>query len=516
MRMNTTLTDYIRRSKRSVKRTAFFLLQSVLRVLSFKKPLVKARYLKTRGGRFRARYIFASIIVLCFLTMSLAMSGLNKTGFMVGADRVAMNDAANLNGVEPAAMGGKALSDSEKDIVAFNQLREDMNPGLLPSPRKVLPKEWQRTVSLEKGDTLSRLLTSSDVGAGDAYQAIKAMSKKISPRDLKAGQDITLFFNRDDDMKITFSGMDIVKSGIERVAVRRKDDFGFDAKMLTKKVVVEKRAAKVTISNSLFADLAKAGVPDGIIGQMIKTYSWSIDFQRDIQGGEKVEVLYSVRVTEDGSYMRSHELLYANLMIKGKERPIYLFEKKDGTQDYYDTKGRTVRKALLKTPVDGARVSSGYGLRRHPVLGYSKMHKGIDFAAPTGTPVYAAGKGVIERASRFSSFGNYVKIKHNDKYHTAYAHLHKYGKGIRKGVRVKQGQIIGYVGTTGRSTGPHLHYEIHVNGRATNPRSVTLPIGETLGGTNLANFKKKRATHDANFKAMLKKNPYIKASSPNN
>ena len=173
----------------------------------------------------------------------------------------------------------------------------------------------------------------------------------------------------------------------------------------------------------------------------------------------------------------------------GREKPIYRYKMDDGRVDYFEPDGTSIRKTLMKTPVDGARISSGFGYRRHPVLGYNKLHKGMDFAAPTGTPIYAAGDGVLEYAARNGSFGNYARIRHNSKLKTAYAHMSKFKKGMHKGKTVKQGEVIGYIGTTGRSTGPHLHYEVLVNGVQVNPRSVKLPTGETLTGEQLKRFK---------------------------
>jgi len=175
---------------------------------------------------------------------------------------------------------------------------------------------------------------------------------------------------------------------------------------------------------------------------------------------------------------------------------IFLHSPSEGEADYFDPKGQSVRKALLRTPIDGARISSGYGKRRHPILGYNKMHRGVDFSAPRGTPVYAAGKGVVEYASRNGAYGKYIRIRHGGEFKTAYAHLKGYAKGIARGKRVKQGQVIGYVGSTGRSTGPHLHYEVLRNGKQTNPRNMKLPAGPKLAGQSLESFQAARVEID--------------------
>ena len=203
-------------------------------------------------------------------------------------------------------------------------------------------------------------------------------------------------------------------------------------------------------------------------------------------------------------------------MADGREIAIYRFEDRHGRADFYDEKGRSIRKALLRTPMDGVRISSGFGMRRHPVLGYSKMHKGIDFAAPTGTPIYAAGDGVVEKGGRYSSYGNYVRIRHNNNIKTAYAHLSRYGSNIRPGTRVKQGQVIGYVGTTGRSTGPHLHYEIMLNGAHVNPQSVKLPTMVTLDSGDMKKFKEMVRRLEGEFKNRTSGLRYASANADDN
>lgn len=208
---------------------------------------------------------------------------------------------------------------------------------------------------------------------------------------------------------------------------------------------------------------------------MIRIYSYQVDFQRDIKEGDKFEILYETYKTEDGDFARYGDILYANLAIDGKKIPVYRYENKDGQVDYYGEDGMTFKKTLMRTPVDGARMSSGFGMRRHPISGYTKMHKGIDFAVAMGTPIYAAGDGTVEISGRKGAYGNYVRIRHNNEMKTAYAHMQKIAKGITPGQKVKQGQIIGYVGTTGRSTGPHLHYEVLLKNKPVNPNSVKLP-----------------------------------------
>lgn len=231
-------------------------------------------------------------------------------------------------------------------------------------------------------------------------------------------------------------------------------------------------------------------MPQAIIVELIRIFSYDVDFQREIRKGDQFEIFYERKISEDGRRVQEGEILYARLNIKGEDIHLYRHvpEGKDFAE-YFHEDGQSSKKALMKTPIEGARLSSSYGRRKHPVLGYTRMHKGVDFSAPTGTPIMAAGDGVVERASWFGSFGNYVRIRHNGSYKTIYAHMSKYGRGIKKGVRVRQGQIIGYVGATGRVTGRHLHYEVYKDGTQVNPLSLKMPSGIKLTGAPFKQFE---------------------------
>ena len=233
-----------------------------------------------------------------------------------------------------------------------------------------------------------------------------------------------------------------------------------------------------------------AGLPISILMEMVQIFSFDVDFQREIQKGDKFEVLYENQLNDDGETVALGPVLFASLSLSGKILGLYRHEPGNGPVDYFNIKGQSARKALMRTPINGASLSSGYGMRRHPILGYNKMHRGLDFSAPRRTPIVAAGDGVIEVAGRNGSYGKYIRIRHNGTYKTAYAHMKGYARGMRAGKRVRQGQTIGYVGTTGRSTGPHLHYEVLRNGTQMNPRKLKLPTGQKLKGTALAQFER--------------------------
>jgi len=221
---------------------------------------------------------------------------------------------------------------------------------------------------------------------------------------------------------------------------------------------------------------------------MVGLYSYEVDFQRDIQPGDSFEVMYQELKNDAGERVRFGDILYASMTLSGHEVRLYSYVDGNGDTDFYNQKGESYRRALMRTPINGARLSSGYGKRKHPILGYTKMHKGIDFAAPRGTPIFAAGNGTIDKIGRNGGYGNYIRIRHNDSYETAYGHMKGFGQGLEQGLRFKPGDVIGYVGTTGRSTGPHLHYEILKNNAQVNPIRVKMPSGKTLEGKELKTF----------------------------
>ena len=377
----------------------------------------------------------------------------------------------------------------ETDVAQI--LKSGVSSGIRKASFALQKPEKPRFKELEvrSGDTVAGLLQEAGLSGQEAYYAVKALSKYYDVRKVKSGQKIDVHFKSGDDGELEFSKMAMKLDPVKEVSVERDGPEKFQAELSEKELFPRTYARKANIQTSLYGSAARASIPSSVIAEMIRIYSWNIDFQRDIRSGDKIEVLYEAFETEDGEFSRYGNVLFANLHVRGRDFPIYRFEMDDGRIDYFEPEGISIRKTLMKTPVDGARISSGFGLRRHPVLGYNKMHKGMDFAAPTGTPIYAAGDGIVEHAGRKGSYGNYVRIRHNSKLKTAYAHMHKIKSSVKVGTRVRQGQVIGTVGTTGRSTGPHLHYEVLLSGKQVNPRSVNLPTGEQLAGKQLKRFK---------------------------
>ncbi|MCE7999357.1 MAG: M23 family metallopeptidase [Rhodobiaceae bacterium] len=357
------------------------------------------------------------------------------------------------------------------------------------------------TVSVGRGDTLMGLLTDAGAARADAHRAIAAMTPLQDPRKVRAGQELELAFEEyvtqsdegesEISRRLTTVSM---KTDVDRhVTVNRTDEGDYAGMEIIAELETGHVQARGTINSSLFLAAADAGIPAAITVEMIRMYSYDIDFQREIRQGDTFEVFFTREYDEDGTPVREGDVLYASMNVSGKERRLWRHEPTDGGNwDYFDEQGRSMRKFLMKTPIDGARISSSFGNRRHPILGYTRLHSGTDFAAPTGTPIYAAGNGTIEMAQRNGGYGKYVRIRHANGYQTAYAHMSRYGRGIRKGVRVRQGQIIGYVGSTGRSTGPHLHYEVIRNGNKVNPQRIRVPTGRTLSGEQLAAFQESR------------------------
>lgn len=398
-----------------------------------------------------------------------------------------------------------ALEDrnSEREFEGFDWAKGEKKD------RGDLTQDLFRTVEVQSGDTLMGLLMDNGISQEEAEGAIGAMKDVYSPKDLQIGQKLVL--NLDPATEGKLVAINLKSSATETVTVTRSQKGQFTAKAETTPLKTRMTRASSEIHSSLFVAAREAGLPMPIAAELIKAFSFDVDFQRDIQPGDSFDVVFERMDDPKGNLVKTGKVLYASLTLSGKTIPLYYYEK-DGSGQYYSPAGESARKSLLKTPIDGARITSGFGMRSHPILGYTKMHKGMDFGAPTGTPIYAAGDGVIAEAGPKGAYGNYVKIKHNGQYQTAYAHVSRFGKGIKKGVKVRQGDVIAYVGTTGRSTGPHLHYEILVNNVQVNPANVKVVGGGKLEGKDLKAFKSQIAAIDATRNKL--KTPSLIAEKP--
>ncbi|MBT7291502.1 MAG: peptidoglycan DD-metalloendopeptidase family protein [Rhodospirillaceae bacterium] len=365
-----------------------------------------------------------------------------------------------------------------------------------PTPQEKQTAEdgrFRKAVMIGKGDTLFVALTKAGSAAGDAEAAIAAFRKVHNPRSLQIGQTLTLAFeplvaeDKADAFRLAEIALDVAPD--RDILVARQSDDSFQASEMARDLVRRLEKAEGRIQTSLYDAATKAGLPINILMEMVQIFSFDVDFQREIQKNDHFEVLYENLLNDKGETVALGPVLFASLSLSGKVIGLYRHEPSNGPVDYFNIKGQSARKALMRTPINGARLSSGFGMRRHPVLGYNKMHRGLDFSAPRGTPIVAAGDGVIEVAGRNGSYGKYIRIRHNSTYKTAYAHMKGFARGMRSGKRVRQGQTIGYVGTTGRSTGPHLHYEVLRSGKRMNPRRLKLPTGQKLAGAELALFE---------------------------
>jgi murein DD-endopeptidase MepM/ murein hydrolase activator NlpD len=365
--------------------------------------------------------------------------------------------------------------------------------GIEAAPR---PTAVSRSLRVGRGDTLMDMLVDAGVVRREAHEAIVALREFYDPRRLRPGQEIRVILSEGADAGRLLA-LGLQPDVEQELRVTRGGDGGFFAETVARELLRVAINAEGRIDNNLSSAAQDAGLPMPVLVEMIRIFSFDVDFQRELQPGDSFEVLYEALFEDDGSLAKTDGVLYASLTLSGDRLDLYNFTPHSGHADFFDGKGQSVRKTLMRTPIDGARLSSRFGMRKHPILGYTRLHKGTDFAAPRGTPIYAAGDGVVESAGRNGAYGKYLRIRHNSTYKTAYAHMTRIAKGMRRGKRVRQGQIIGYVGSTGRSTGPHLHYEVLRGGRQVNPLKIKLPSGEKLKAADLESFHRHRERIDA-------------------
>ncbi|MEM6410813.1 MAG: M23 family metallopeptidase [Pseudomonadota bacterium] len=345
------------------------------------------------------------------------------------------------------------------------------------------------TGTLRRNSTLNTTLERLGADPAQSAAALNALYSEglLNPRRLRAGLKISADFDESNGDLVSISLRPESEVGL--ISKRQVDGSYFAASLNTRLIEAPRRISR-TIDSSIYEAALAAGATDQQVADFAQIFAYDIDFQREIHPGDAFEIVYEAFEDERGNQVRTGDVLYASLNGRALTRGFYRHVPEDtGNPDYFTDEGKSATRFLMKTPINGARLSSSFGRRRHPISGYTRLHKGTDFAAPTGTPVFAAGNGTVERASRYGGYGKYVRIRHANGYKTAYAHLSRYGRGIRSGRRVRQGDIIGYVGSTGASTGPHLHYEVMINGRHVNAMTLRLPTGRTLDGDLLASFE---------------------------
>jgi len=343
------------------------------------------------------------------------------------------------------------------------------------------------------GETFDEILEQYLVEKSEIDQIKKELSKKINLNKLNINQKFSFVIDQTSNVVKKFI---FQVSNTEKIYLTRKNETDkFDQKILVTKLNKTIVYDESIILESLYKSATNQKIPASIIIEFARIYGFQVDFQRDIRKQDSYQIMYEVFLDDKKKIIETGNILYTNLKLSGEDNSLYYFDSKN-SEGHYDKSGKSVQKALMKTPINGARLSSSFGMRKHPIDGFNKMHRGTDFAAPMGTPIMASGNGVIKKAGWCGGGGNCVVIKHNSTYQTVYAHMSKFARGIRKGTRVKQGQTIGFVGSTGKSTGPHLHYEVIVNGKRINSQTLKLPSGKILKGEERKIFETKRIKLD--------------------
>ena len=331
---------------------------------------------------------------------------------------------------------------------------------------------------ISKGETFDKILNSYSVPANEVIKIKKKLSSDYNINNLKVNLDINFTIDQSNNKRITSFLFPISRT--EKIHLTKN----LDTDLFKKKIIITNLNKKIIfkegkITKSLYKTAVDLNVQPNIIIEFARIYGFQVDFQRDIRKNDNFQIMYEIFEDDNGKVFETGNIIFADLKLSGTNNSLYYFDKK-GSEGHYDENGKSVKKALMKTPINGARLSSAFGMRKHPIDGYNKMHRGTDFAAPMGTPIMASGSGVITKARWCGGGGNCIKIRHNSTYQTIYAHMKSFGPGIKEGLRIKQGQIIGYVGSTGKSTGPHLHYEVIKNGKKINSQKLKLPSGKIL------------------------------------
>ena len=354
---------------------------------------------------------------------------------------------------------------------------------------KLEPRFKKISHKVREGETFTSILDYYSLDKKEISLIKRKINEKVNLNRLNTNQKILFTVDQNDNS---------IKEFIFQISNKERIILTQDTKnkSFSQEIVLTKLKKRIiynesSISTSLYKSAINQKVPLNIIVEFARIYGFQVDFQRDIRKKDRFQIMYEVFVDEKKKLIETGNILFANLILSGEDNSLYYYDE-EGNSGHYDKNGKSVEKALMKTPINGARLSSPFGMRKHPIDGFNKMHRGTDFAAPMGTPIMASGSGVIKKAGWCGGGGNCIVIKHNSTYQTIYAHMSKFAKGMRNGVRVKQGQTIGYVGSTGKSTGPHLHYEVLINGKRVNSQTLKLPSGKILKGKNRRIFETKK------------------------
>jgi len=352
---------------------------------------------------------------------------------------------------------------------------------------------------IKTNDTIEKILKKYNIRNID----IKNISTKLKEKKLSniySGRKLSLIYRKLEDSTNTVVNLIYPINNTSSIEIRKMQN-NFLVKENILQLYKKEVVVRNVIKNNLYSSAVAVNVEPNIIIEFARIYGFEVDFQRDIRKGDWFEILYEKFEDDNNKVRDTGKIIYASMFVNGEEINLYNF-KDNNDEEYYNIKGKSITKSLMKTPINGARLSSKFGMRKHPILGYNRMHRGTDFAAPSGTPIMASGSGTVTRARWCGGGGNCVKIKHNSTYETIYAHMKSFAKGIREGKKVRQGQVIGYVGSTGMSTGPHLHYEVVVNGKKVNSQRLKLPSGKVLKGKVREKFELERIKIDLKLSAL--------------
>jgi len=451
--------------------------------------------------RSRSLIFFVAVGAALLLTVGFLISRDQSDPRLMAQAQTEMSDDTDAAS-EPAQAPDQAPSPLEA-LDTPPQTAVMAEHALFTNPNK-RPAVHSVDVTVRRGQTFASVLADAGAERVDAARAINALDPLYSARLLRAGQDLTLYFETpapyevqqafDTEPSVSttrLAGLSFRPDQERTLTVSRDGEGQFHAREAT--ASLRREVVRVTgeVSSSLYLSAIELGATDRVVFELANILGFAVDF-RTVQPGDPFDVVFERFVNSRGETVRTGEILYVVFDGRGDPLEYFRYEMEDGEIGYYTGEGESAQRLLMRMPINGARISSSFGMRFHPVLNRNRPHNGTDFAAPRGTPVMAAGAGIVERANRFGSFGNYVRIRHANGYQTAYAHLQGFASGVRSGTRVQQGQIIAYVGTTGRSTGPHLHYEVHLNGNPTNPMSLDLPTGRRLEANELEDFMQVR------------------------
>ncbi len=357
---------------------------------------------------------------------------------------------------------------------------------------KLEPKFKKIKHQVVEGETFDNILSQYLIDKKEILHLKNKLSEKINLNNLNTNQKIYLTIDQSNNKVKNFI---FQISNKEKILLSKNQEDDFRQEIILTKLDKKILYKENIILQSLFKSATDKRIPANTIIELARIYGFQVDFQRDIRKKDRFQIMYEIFVDDKGKTIEAGNILFANLILSGEDNSLYYFDKK-GSVGHYDKNGKSIKKALMKTPINGARLSSPFGMRKHPIDGFNKMHRGTDFAAPMGTPIMASGSGTIKKAGWCGGGGNCIVIRHNSTYQTVYAHMSKFANGIKRGIRVKQGQTIGFVGSTGKSTGPHLHYEVIVNGKKVNSQKLKLPSGKILKGEERIIFETKKIKLD--------------------